>query len=429
MGTENINQEYTRRFLLIFFELKVKIATLNSEIMTKQLENYIKNYAESTAENFAKDLKKYLPNEESITGETIRNIIKKVKENKNNKTFLISTERTSIFLNLLNIIADNTIKDKNDYGLKNKLLIDFYKCPDESVLESYIKDNSLYESYTADSLLEYIITKHDEISNKICKKHEPLIISKQLNVTGKILKKYEWNIRYSDNLFKQQSIVNDPDFDEIFLPKDINKILTDIDDTIIDFMSKHIRYLRLISRHSKISSFANILGIKENSLIQYETKQHEYKLNDSQIFYIVDYFAKEHDKNFRQLFDWFFVEITWPTFKTDNELRKKFTELIDDYTFLRYTKFQHDNPEKETESSNKTEKRIETTKKTGKTYIRQETIDSLENEIRFFVLQTLCGRTGVEIKTYLDEIQEYLKKLSEGLISSSEGLSIFSKIL
>ena len=116
-------------------------------------------------------------------------------------------------------------------------------------------------------------------------------------------------------------------------------------------------------------------------------------------------------KNTTKIFDWFFVEITWPTFKTDNELRKKFTELIDDYTFLRYTKFQHDNHEKETESSNKTEKRIETTKKTGKTYIRQETIDSLENEIRFFVLQTLCGRTGMEIKTYLDEIQEYLKKL------------------
>ena len=319
----------------------------------------------------------------------------------------------------MNIIANNTIKDKNDYGLKNKLLVDFYKFPDEGILESYIKNNSLYDSYTADSLLEYIITKHDEISNKICKKCEPLIISKQLNVTGKILKKYEWDIRYSDNLFKQQSIVNDPDFDEIFLPKDVSKILTDIDDNIIDFMSKHIRYLRLISRHNEISAFANVLGIKENSLIQYETKHNEYKLNDSQIFYIVDYFTKEHDKNFRQLFDWFFVEITWPTFKTDKELSRKFSELIDDYTFLRYTKFQHDNPEKETDSS----------KKTGKPDIRQETIDSLENEIRFFVLQTLCGRSGMEIKTYLDEIQEYLKKLSDGLISSSEGRSIFSKIL
>ena len=419
MDIKDTNQEYARRFLLISFELKVKIATLNSEIMAKQLENYIKNYAASTAENFAKDLKNYLPNEEPITGETIRNIIKKVKENKKNKPFLISTERTRIFLNLLNIIANNTIKDKNDYGLKNKLLVDFYKFPDEGILESYIKNNSLYDSYTADSLLEYIITKHDEISNKICKKCEPLIISKQLNVTGKILKKYEWDIRYSDNLFKQQSIVNDPDFDEIFLPKDVSKILTDIDDNIIDFMSKHIRYLRLISRHNEISAFANVLGIKENSLIQYETKHNEYKLNDSQIFYIVDYFTKEHDKNFRQLFDWFFVEITWPTFKTDKELSRKFSELIDDYTFLRYTKFQHDNPEKETESS----------KKTGKTDIRQETIDSLENEIRFFVLQTLCGRSGMEIKTYLDEIQEYLKKLSDGLISSSEGRSIFSKIL
>ena len=165
-------------------------------------------------------------------------------------------------------------------------------------------------------------------------------------------------------------------------------------------MSKHIRYLRLISRHNEISAFANVLGIKENSLIQYETKHNEYKLNDSQIFYIVDYFTKEHDKNFRQLFDWFFVEITWPTFRTDKELSRRFSELIDDYTFLRYTKFQHDNPEKETDSS----------KKTGKPDIRQETIDSLENEIRFFVLQTLCGRSGMEIKTYLDEIQEYLKK-------------------
>ena len=80
MDIKDTNQEYARRFLLISFELKVKIATLNSEIMAKQLENYIKNYASSTAENFAKDLKKYLPNEEPITGETIRNIIKKVKE-------------------------------------------------------------------------------------------------------------------------------------------------------------------------------------------------------------------------------------------------------------------------------------------------------------------------------------------------------------
>ena len=125
------------------------------------------NYGDENYSLVAKDLKNYLPNEEPITAETIRNIIKKVTDNKKNKPFLISTERTRIFLNLLNVIADNTIKDKNDYGLKNKLLVDFYKLPDEGILESYIINNSLEDSYTADSLLEYIITKHDEISNKI----------------------------------------------------------------------------------------------------------------------------------------------------------------------------------------------------------------------------------------------------------------------
>lgn len=389
MNSSQEYQECIRRFFLVAFEIKVKLATVNSDTMAKQLEYYINNYASLTPESFGNFLKEKLPKDEIISSETIRGIIRKAKEN---KPFAISTDRTSIFLKLLNIISDDKIKNENNYSLKNKLALDFYKYPGDDVLIKYIIDNKLHDSFTADSLLEYIIAKHDEISTKLCKKLEPRVIHKELVITGKIFKKYEWHTRVSDNLLEQQSILNDPDFDESFLPKNISEIFIALDDVIIDFIKNHIRFLRLIS-NLDAKNFAEELGIKDTSLIQYETTPKK-KLNDSIICKLVDHFSKEQDKKTRQLFDFFFTEITWPAFSTDCELREKFSALIDDYTFLRYIKYQHDKPDDKPKSN----------KEVSRPDVRQKTIDLLEIEIKYFVFKTISESSNLQ-NIFLPEVQ------------------------
>lgn len=392
-----MNPELIRQFLLASFELKIKLATLNCGIIATELDNYLK-YAETTAENFGRDLKKYSSSEdddEPITGETIRRIIRNAKEK--NPAFLISSNRAKLFLKLFNIIADNKIKDQNKFSLKNKLVLDFYKYPGTEVLLKYIVDNKLYDSFTAESLLEYIITRHDEISSMLCNKLQPRVVSKILVTTGTILKKNEWHMRTTDNLLEQQSIVNDPDFDETFLPKDVGEIFTGIDKELILFMSKHLRFLRLISKDKKPEDFAKILGIKETSLLQYETT-HKKLLTNSMICNLVNYFTKEQDKRFSLLFDYFFTEISWPAFSTNKELRHKFSELISDYTFLNYTKYQRDNSKKKKESMEE-----------EKDNIRQKSIDLLEIEIKYFVFKTI-DKSGYLKTTLLPELQELIDR-------------------
>jgi transcriptional regulator with XRE-family HTH domain len=395
--------EKVRKFYLASFALKVKLGILNSAVMTNQLENLIKNFANSTAENFARDLKKYEEtiSGEAISGETIRNIISKVKHD---RLYVISNERTRLFLKLFNILAEKAIEQGN-FSLKNTLLLNFYTYPGDDELKVYIDTNNLSDSYTPDSLLEHIISKHNEISKNIYEKYQPRLIARYLNGAGRIFKKDEWTERYSNNLFEQQSIVNDEDFDAKYLPRDVGSICTGIGDNVINFMSKNIRFLRLVSRDSKTEDFAKELGIEKTSLIQYEKNREKFKLNDSMICKLVDYYSKEQDIKQRALFDYFFTEISCPKFTHDLELRRRFSELLDDYTFLKYTKFLHDNPEENTETVKKTERK--TVRKTVRADVRQESIDLLECELRWFVLQTILDKN----EPFLEKVEKSLYKL------------------
>lgn len=347
-------------FLLIFL-LKAKIATLNCEIMAKNLKCYIEQIPNLTAEKFGAQL----PKGEELAGQTIRTIIKNAELQGESGRFTLSHERTRIFLNTFNKIADDEIKKNNNYTLKNQLSLDFYKYPGEAEIRKLIQDSPT-KKLDSTKLMNIIINNHDNLVNEIYYKYKPKLISKYATITGFIIKKYEYYYKYSDDRFSNELISHSEDFNKVYLPENINEIYTELKKPTIEFINKHIRFFRLISSKNTLESFSTeILGIKKNSLIQYETQNPSYILSDSMIINIMEYFIEKEQPSKNNLFNWVFAELAHPHFEKSLSIQNKFSDLINDFTFLKYE-----------QSINK------------KIKIRPESLDLLEAEIRYFVLQT-----------------------------------------
>lgn len=385
LSEENINfisQE--RKIFLMIFLIKSKISSLNCETMAKKLGDYIKLVPGLTAEK----LGARLPQGKELAGQTIRTIIKNAAK-KDCKSDLLSHERTRALLELFDKIANEEIEDRNNYTLKNQLSMDFYSYPGDDELRKLF-ENQTITNYNSEQILTYIINQHDTYVNKINSEYKPKIVSRMLQKSSNILKKDEYLIRYSNgkylkskdpkedysaDIYSNEAIINNPVFNKTYLPESIDKILTELDSPVLEFFNKHIRFLRLISAFNDPEDFAKkVLNIKPNSLIQYETKN--YELSDTMLSNILESFINESSNMNKNLFDWVFSEISHTHFKDDDIMQKKFSDIIDDFTFI------------------KSESLKDKTRK-----IRQETLELIEAEIHYFVLQTYMGYDGEKIKS------------------------------
>ena len=377
-----ISQE--RRIFLMIFLIKSKISSKNSETMAKKLGEFIKLVPGLTAEKLGAKL----PEGKELAGQTIRTIIKKAT-NEDGKSDLLSHERTSDLLKLFDKIANEEINERKNYTLKNHLCMDFYTYPGEEELRCLLK-NPEFKDFNSEQILNYIIKQHDVYTDKLYSEYYPKIVSRRLQTSGNIIKKDEYIIEYSNgksiksknkkqeysfDVFSKESVINSPNYNKLYLPENINKILTEIDSSVLSFFNKHIRFLRLISSFNKPKNFAEkILNIKEISLVQFETKN--YKLSDAMVSNIIESFINESNVDNKNLFDWVFSELSHTSFQRDIIMQKKFSDLIDDFTFIKAEYFR-DNTRK----------------------IRLETLKLLEADIHFFVLQTYMGYDGEKIKS------------------------------
>lgn len=377
-----ISQE--RKVFLMIFLIKSKISSLNCETMAKKLGDYIKLVPGLTAEK----LGARLPEGKELAGQTIRSIIKNAV-NKDGKSDFLSHERTRDLLELFNKIANEEIEQRKNYKLKNHLSVDFYSYPGDNELRKLLNSPHL-KDFNSEQFLNYIINQHDTYADKLYTEYKPKVVSRVLQNSGHIIKKNEHIIKYSNgkyiksknpkeeypyDIYSNEPLVNSPIFNKIYLPENIDKILTELDSPILTFFNNHIRFLRLVSSFNEPEIFATkILNIKKNSLIQYEAKN--YNLSDSMISNIIESFIIESNNNNNNLFDWVFSEVSHSSFQTDIIMQKKFSDLIDDFTFI-----------KSEYSKDKTRK------------IRKETLKLLEADIHYFVLQTYMGYDGEKIKS------------------------------
>ena len=325
----DIFKEKKHLFLLNFL-LKAKIATLNCEIMAKNLKTYIDQIPNLTAEKFGSQL----PEDEKLAGQTIRTIMKNAEKQGENGRYTLSHERTRSFLKLFNKIADEEIKINNNYTLKNQLSLDFYTFPgDEEITK--IVSNYTNKDLDSTELLNIIIEKHDNLVKEIYSTYKPKLICKYVTITGFLIKKYEYHYNYSDDLFSNKLVSNDSIFDKTYLPETVDKIYIELKSSTINFINKHLRFFRLISSKNSIEEFSTeILGIKENSLIQYETQN--YSLSDTMIINIIEFFIEKENSSQSNLFYWVFSELAHSRFENEVNIQNNFSEIIDDYTFLKY---------------------------------------------------------------------------------------------